>query len=73
MLKPKPPDHLKKDATNAPIIDVDKLITLSNQLTILNQNTLIQILDVERIIINSRFDNITEVDVEKAKKFFALK
>ncbi len=73
MPKPKSPDHLEKDATNVPIIDVDKLIALSNQLTILNQNTLIQILNVKRIIINSRFDNITEDDVEKVKKFFALK
>ena len=44
-----------------------------DHLTILNQNTQIQILNVERIIINSRFDNITEDDVDKAKKFFALK
>lgn len=49
---------------------IDKNI---DHLTILNQNTQIQILNVERIIINSRFDNITEEDVEKAKKFFALK
>lgn len=49
---------------------IDKNI---NDVAILDQNTQIQILNIERIIINSRFDNITDDDVEKAKKFFALK
>lgn len=46
---------------------IDKNI---NDVAILDQNTQIQILNIERIIINSRFDNITDDDVEKAKKFF---
>lgn len=49
---------------------IDKNI---NDVAILDQNTQIQILNIERIIINSRFDNITDDDVEKTKKFFALK
>ena len=46
---------------------IDKNI---DHLTILDQNTQIQILNVERIIINSRFDNITEDDVERTKQYF---
>lgn len=46
---------------------IDKNI---NDVAILDQNTQIQILNIERIIINSRFDNITDDDVEKTKKFF---
>ena len=41
-----------------------------DHLTILDQNTQIQILNIERIIINSRFDNITEEDVERTKQYF---
>lgn len=46
---------------------IDKNI---DNLIILDQSTQIQILNIERIIINSRFDNITKDDVEKTKKYF---
>ncbi len=47
-----------------------KLINDISNLIILDQKTKIQILNIDRIIINSRFDNITENDIEKAKKYF---
>lgn len=47
-----------------------KLINFDENNFILNQKTKIKIIDVERIIISSRFDEINEKDIEKAKMFF---
>lgn len=47
-----------------------KLINFDENNFILDQKTKIKIIDVERIIIHSKFDEINEKDIEKAKTFF---
>lgn len=48
-----------------------QLINFNEDKFILDQNTKIKIINVERIIINTRFDRIEARDIEKAKTYFS--
>lgn len=50
-----------------------ELINFDSKKNIFDQKTKIQILDIERIITNQRFDQISNEDIEKTKRYFSRK
>lgn len=49
-----------------------ELVNANNDLNIFNQTSQIKLLDLSRIIINKRFDQIKESDLINAQKFFLV-
>ena len=49
-----------------------ELVNAEKDLNIFNQTSQIKLLDLARIVINKRFDQIKESDLENAKKFFLV-
>lgn len=49
------------------------LINWNNEKNILNQKSKLKIIDIERIIINSKYDLINENDIKNTKDFFSTK
>lgn len=49
-----------------------KLINFEKNKQIFNQKSRIKILDIERIIVNQKYDLINEKDIEKTKYFFSI-
>ena len=50
-----------------------QLVNQPVEMPIFNANSLVMLLDLERIIISKRFDKIMNQDIEAAKTFFSLK
>ena len=50
-----------------------ELVNQPAEMAIFNANSLVMLLDLERIIISKRFDKIMNQDIEAAKTFFSLK
>ena len=50
-----------------------QLVNQPAEMPIFNANSLVMLLDLERIIISKRFDKIMNQDIEAAKAFFSLK
>lgn len=49
-----------------------ELVNANKDLNIFNQTSQIKLLDLSRIIINKRFDQIKESDLINAQKFFLV-